>query len=251
MEKKALTLAPDSGPENQHAIDLFNRADERAIINLVPPQVQSAMLDSAKRRPDLFNLDEKSLYKTLKQEECTPTPTDNRLRLAFWMEYDRAQTTVKDMVMTNVVSGVCTRDYFYGNYLKHPEKISWLLCPIVSYEVKMREALDFGIDRLRDILELPYIDEKGRINTKILDLQAKIISMLDQRVKGSVLQKNMNLNVMTTDKVVAEMALGSTMGDLDTRIRELQARERRALNLPDEKKADTIEVESTTVTEDE
>jgi hypothetical protein len=215
------------------AMDLFSRADAQSVINLVPTQVAAALLDAAAKEPDLFGQEERELRKKLRSDKQEPNATDNRLRLKFWNEYDRVQSDGGNMQMTNVYSGVCSKQFFYERYLTTPAKLAWLMTPPANYVAMAEEALHFGIEQLRDILEMPAFDAKGRPDIKLGELKAKIVAMLDQRVKGAVIQKNMNLNVTTNDPKVAKAVVGETMEDLQRRMKELEARERRALNLPE------------------
>lgn len=226
--ERGLALAEESGP-----VELWNRTDERAVINLVPPAVAAALLEAGKARPDLFQRDERDLWKQLRSDNKQPTATDNRVRLRFWDEYERAQGEVGKMNMSVVFSGVCTREYFYGRYLQNAEKVAWMACPPASYEVKMEEALAFGIEQLRDILDLPLVSPyNGKYDVKLGELKAKIVAMLDVRVKGATIQKveqrNMNLNISTTDTQVAKKAMMGTMADVEKRIKELERRDRTA-----------------------
>lgn len=223
-------------PAEIQAMDVWSRAEPRSLINLVPPAVSESLILSAQKREDLFSLDERSLFKLLKQDELTPTATDNRIRLAFWNEYDRAQANQKKMEMVAVFAGVCSKDYFYGRYLKHAEKVAWMVCPPSSYQVIAEEALAFGLEQLRDILSLSVVLPNGRADVKLGELQAKIVAMLDTRVKGTITQrletKNMSLNISTSDTAVAKAAMAGTMDDIDLRLKELELRERRAYHLP-------------------
>ena len=206
------------------------------MVNIVPPVVSESLLESTQKREDLFCLDERTLFKMLRKEECTPTATDNRIRLAFWMEYDRAQAHNKSMTMVAVFAGVCSADYFYRRYLKHPEKVAWMMCQPSSYQVIAEEALAFGLEQLREILSLSVVLPNGRADVKLGELQAKIVAMLDTRVKGTITQrletKNMSLNISTSDTAVAKAAMAGTMDDIDQRLKELELRERRAYHLP-------------------
>lgn len=227
MHNKEVVETP--GPGISH-MDVWTRSDPRSVINLVPPAVGEAMLLAAKAKPDLFGVDERTLWNTLRLSNKCPSPTDNRLRLKFWDEYDRAQAELKNIIISNVTPGVCSREYFTQNYLASPEKVAWLLCPPASYVVKMEEALAFGIEQLRDILELPTTSPSGRVDTKLAELKAKIVAMMDIRVKGAITQKieqkSMNINVQTSDKQVANRALQGSMEDIEKRLRELKKRDK-------------------------
>jgi hypothetical protein len=192
----------------------------------------AALIDAGRRRPELFNSDERTLWKTLKDEGKLPNATDNRLRLKFWNEYDRAQAEQNRMDMIAVYSGVCSREYFSKRYVQSAEKLAWLMCPPASYEVKMEEALAFGIEQLRDILELPNVGATGKLDVKLMELKAKIVAMMDVRVKGAVVQKveqkNMNLNISTSNDQVAKRAMAGSMAELEARLKELDKKDRLA-----------------------
>lgn len=242
-----LELVADPEPR---AIDLWNRADDRALINLVPGAVSQALLTAASSRPELFGQDEQWLRKKLREENETPNATDNRLRIMFWLEYDQAQAQNRKMNIGAVTAGVCSTQFFYQRYLLVPSKVAWLSTPPVTYVVFAQEALAFGLDQLREILELPTVGPSGRPDIKLGELKAKIVAMLDQRVKGAVTQRvenrNMNLNVSTTDAAVAHKVAAESMEDLDRRLKELIRRERKALNLPESEPIVDVSAETTT-----
>jgi hypothetical protein len=228
-------LSPEAPPPHTD-VDLFERMNPRSLINLLPDGVQSDLIEATRAKPELFTMDERTLFLHLRAQAIQPTPTDNRLRLSFWVEYDRAQFEVTKMNMTPIYAGVCVRQYFYSTYLKNAWKVAWLLCPPTNYVKKLEEALDFGIDRMRDILEMSPMDERGKPNVKLMELQTKITIALDQRAKGSytqrIEQKSVNLQIGTSDKAVAQAALTGSMDEIQKRMKELERRERLALNLP-------------------
>lgn len=209
--------------------DVFQRTEPRALINLVPSQVQAAMLDAQKKEPELFGLDERDLFKRLRQSERSPSPTDNRIRLAFWMEYDSSQAEGRDFNIARAYSGICNRQFFYQHYLHSAARVAWLITAPVGYETKMEEALDYGLDRMREYLELDATKD-GKPNVKLMELQAKIVAMFEMRVKGGIVQrtetKNLNLSVSTTDRRVAQATAELSMEALEKRLRELDKRER-------------------------
>lgn len=233
--------------DEPRAVDLWDRTETRSVLNLVPHTLAAKFLEAARARPEMFGLDERDLFKALRSDNMVPSPTDNRIRLQFWFEYDRAQHELRNMQPAAIYAGVCSKQYFYGTFLDRAEKVAWMMTPPVDYVTKINEALDFGLDRMRDILETDPKDipEKSRI--KFMELQAKIVAMLDQRAKGGfvqkVEQKNMNLHVATTDKQVAAAMTTSTMDELDKKIKELERRERRALNLQQNPEPITVEAE--------
>jgi hypothetical protein len=217
--------------------DPWNRTDERALINLLPPELGNRLIAASQTRPDLFGLEESSLRHLLRREKKLPTATDNRLRMNFWAEYDLSQTEHRKMKMSAIVGTICIQGYFYQKYLQYPEKCAWLVCRPASYETLLEEGLAFGLDQLRDVLAIPHLkeDQDGNItgyDTKLIEIKAKIVAMFDQRVKGAVVQrieqKTMALNMNVTNKKIQDLTVEGSMEEIDKRIKELERRDRKA-----------------------
>lgn len=210
--------------------DVFQRTEPRALINLVPPPIQAAMLDSLKKEPELFGLDERDLFKALRGSNRSPSPTDNRIRLAFWMEYDSSQAEGREFNIQKAYSGICNRSFFYQHYLNSPARVAWMVTAPVGYETKMEEALDYGLDRMREYLEIDAHAVPGKPNVKLMELQAKIVAMFDMRVRGGIVQrtenKTLNVNLSTSDRKVAQATQELSMEALEKRLKELDRRER-------------------------
>lgn len=221
-EPRALTPTP-------HAVSLLDKSDPRSLVRLLPPAVATALESAYEIDPALFGMDERVLLVNLRAKKQTPTITDNRLRLKFWNEYDRVQASgLSDMNMTNVVSGICSRQFFYDHYLKAPEHVAWMLCIPASYEVVLEEGLQFGLEQMREILALPNEDGKGKQNIKLMELKAKITEMIHVRVKGAVVQKNLNINASPGQ--ATKMAENLTMEEMERRMAEVEKRKKAAIN---------------------
>ncbi len=209
--------------------DAFDRTEPAALINKVPTTFAAAMIKAHQASPELFGLDERALFQRLRQNNLTPSPTDNQVRLAFWMEVNRAFAEGTDVEPVRVYGGICSKQFFYAHYLTAPNRVAWLLTPVVEYETKMREALDFSLDRLRSYLEIDA-NPGGRPNVKLMELQAKIFAMIDMRLKGGHTQrtenKNLSIAVSTSDKQVAQAVSNMSMDALEKRLKELDRRER-------------------------
>lgn len=228
-----------SGPAPKRGNFKIFRSDESdgpTVLDLVPPKTAEHMRAALEKRPDLFSMDEKELKHHLRHSGLTPTPTDNRLRIMFWQEYDRAMAHESSMQMNNVYAGVCTHGYFHQHYLPVAEKVAWLLCPPADYVAKIAEVLDYGLDRMREILEMPLTDPvTGKFNGKLAELQAKITFMMDMRKHGAftqkIEQKNMSLSITARAGAANEMALDNSMDELDKRLKELEKMNAQAQNL--------------------
>lgn len=220
---------------NLPATGLWDTDNPRAIISMVPNSLRDAFQLAREKRPELFGQQERELYKTLRSENKTPTPEDSRLRTKFWFEYDEALLRNRNIRVQVVLAGTSTEEQF-DQYLKHPTKVAWLLTPPADYEWVTKEALAFGIELWRDVLEQPHINEFGKIDYKLLEIKSKIILALDMRVKGGITQrieqKTLGLNIHATQGQIEKAGSQGSMAEIDKRIKELEARERRALNLP-------------------
>jgi len=236
-----------SGVEKVTAIEVeyYNKDNDRSVYNMVSPRIQEKLKRLSVQ--ELLLTDEWELKEIIK-----PTPTLNRLRISFWREFDRAQTKNTDMKMVKVYAGICPKEQF-ERYLDNDNHTVWILKPPVDYVNAMEEALMFGIDRLREILEIPlvqtrhiklrdadgadYLDTYEEFDPKTAELLIKTVAMLDMRVKGALVQKveqkviaenrNVNANLTATVSVekketVEEAALQIGVEDLDGEIKRLE-----------------------------
>ena len=226
----ALSIRNAAGEEIP--LEIWDINNPASVINLLPPSVRALLTNAKEKVPHLLDMDERVLWKELRSQDKSPSVSDSRLRMKFWNEYERAAALGERMNLPNIYLGVCSPDYFQNRYILMPEKVAWMLCPPASYVVKMEEALAYGVEQLRDILELPLVDAKGRPDMKLAELKAKIVAMLDIRVKGAIVQKVENkttsLNINTTDKQVAKAMLFNSMEDIERRMKELDKKDRLA-----------------------
>jgi hypothetical protein len=224
-------------PRTERNVVLFDKADPACILNMLPDIFSKKFDEVFFENEELFALDETFLLKKLKSENKSPTATDNRLRLKFWVEYDRvAGSGGKDqMVVNNITAGVCTRDYFYKAYLTRPEKIAWLLCPPTGYLAKVNEGLDFGLDKMRDILALDP-ETYGKDKLKLMALQMQITKMFGDRAKGGVVQRvqqetksvsvSVGVGTTATASEVNDLVESLSMEELDRRLKALKDADR-------------------------
>jgi hypothetical protein len=109
--------------------------------------------------------------------------------------------------------------------------MAWLLTVPTGYIIKAEESLEFGLEQLRDILEVPHM--RGMVvDTKLGELKLKIVAMLDTRVKGAPITKTMNLHANVSTEAVQKIATASTEADLMRQLKELERMNRKAQNLP-------------------
>lgn len=170
-------------------IIFWDETDPLSVINLVPDPLRRQL--ELLRRSDkahLLDLTETDLFKALDRLNQRPNPTDNRLRVKFWLEYDRLHETAERvsprMVCANITSRVCSRELFYKHYITNHPRLAWLLCPPASYMARMQEALNFGVDQVREILALPP-NEVNREVRAAADMKIRLVHGLDQLFRGT------------------------------------------------------------------
>lgn len=244
-------LVPQQHLDDGKSLDIiiWEDTEPRSVLNLVPSEVREKFLKARSTMPDLFEMDEVTLGRELKKFRMAPTAIDNRIRLKFWLEYDQCQFEQNpSMNMSKVIMGLMSREGFYKNYLSMYTRVAWLLCPPTNYTVKTTEALEFGLEQMRDILEMDCGEGK-KFNASLAKLKFEIVKMLDQRVHGSVLQKTMNLQVNTrasanSGAAIAAAMTNNSMESLNSRLTRLRQRERELENgglLGGEEKANELE----------
>lgn len=203
-----------------------NPSGARTVYSMVTPWMQEAIDQHTFEHPELFHQNEKSLMDAIKGKMGTKPhgigETENRLRVAFWMEFDRAVELNEPMQLQRVYGGVCTREYFYQSYLRKPEKVAWMLCPPVAYTLAMEEALLFSITRMREILDFPLYNKKGEPDYRVGELILKAFEKLDLRIKGAVLQRIQSVNVHAHHHVPQRPI--EDMSRLDERLAELEVK---------------------------
>jgi hypothetical protein len=195
-----------------------------SVLGMLPKEVAAMIHRTKDQMPDLFEMDESALYKFLRSEGRQPTPTDNRLRLNFWNEYERAKSKGRNIHVTEVCLGVCSREYFYKSYLQNPWKVSWLFLPPAAYTLKMEETLSFGLDQMREILSQNHDDDgKGKKDYQLMKIKRDIVQMIHNRIAGLPTAKteNKNYNVSTDLGAVNQFMKDLTEEEMEKRIRDM------------------------------
>ncbi len=200
-------------------IDPFSRSEPRALINIVGESLETAILTAHAARPELFGLPEAELYDKLYMENKEPNGVDNALRMRFWFEYDEAQNEKRKLKIKNIWTGVCEDMAFYGA-LKKPHKVAWLITRPLDYEIATAELHQFTLAQLRKIVSTPLV-VNGKYNASAAKDKIEIFKLLDQRVKGAVVQKTLNVHSSLVGKANA-LSEEARREDVERRIKELE-----------------------------
>ncbi len=200
-DEKPLIVAPVLSREDSMALRdkgpdyvIYDLEDPKSLINMVPDSLKAAMMELG---PKWRYLSERQIHK-----ECDPDPIDGRLRISFWDEYIRARDSNTAFQVRNVVRNITSQDYWDTKVVLCPNKVAYMVIPPKCLIASMRSLLDRSHDRLAEVLELPITGIKyGRdgkpyetVDNALIGHMLKIVEMLKNRVQGSVIQKNFNVN---------------------------------------------------------
>lgn len=201
-------------------VDEYLKPDDSLIMEKLP----SSVLTHIKAIPaSIHEMSEDELVKQIK-----PDSTLERLRLAFWAEYDRACRTNSSMLMTNVYSGVVTKGFF-DRTIANSFNLKYICLLPMDYELALHEATNFGLSRMREVLALSPIRADGKIDAKLIKEQREIWLAVQARVKGSVIQRvdintkkqSVNVNMNATQSSAAQVP--QTIEEINAQIAELEA----------------------------
>lgn len=227
-------------PETQHPflnhspqsiqVNIFDEDNPYSLFNKL--QDNTVLYESLKRVWEedqrLLSMDLTSLKVAYRKEERgTFTPAENRLRMQFWVEYDNACMNGRKMKVENILTGVGTRLWFTNTILPSNYLVAFIFCCPITYQAAMLEALNFGLDQMRDILNMENVNENNKPNVKLMELKGRIFTMLDQRVNGGFTQKQVHLHAEGDRDRVRQAVQGNAMVEIEDRLKILREKHAR------------------------
>jgi len=217
-------------------IEFFNKDNKKSVYNLLPAKWVKIL-----NRVGIRDEIEKEEWEIKKNLQITPTL--NRIRYSFWNEYYRAVDTNKNMVNKNIFAGICSVEA-YTRILRNNAYIAWILCPPADTVIALKETLNYGLDRIREILDLPLykiesvrvgkddFEDREVVDEKVANLMLKAVAMVDLRLHGSYVQvqkieqKTINVNRNITS-VENSYAAPQELDNIDSKLEQLRAEVKR------------------------
>ena len=221
----------------------FDVKNPRALINIAPEEVVHMLM--YKMSVDLLYLNELQL-----EEKFKPSSEIQKARLAFWKEYELAQSDLRKMTIGNIGRLMGQPSAWLLKILRRVDHLAVILCPIASYESFLEEALMAGTKRLREMINLPFYKPDGELDHKTLDLILKAVAFIDLRKNGGIVQRQVQVNVdKKTAREIGSMPSATSLEDIDRRIAELEASEvlKRNGGITDDEDSYDIEVAGTRI----
>lgn len=218
-------------------LQFTQEANPRAVFNLVPLWLKACTRRVTLANPDLWAKSEADLQEALFGENV-PDPTSNKLRIAFWEEYERTQREgLPELDLERVIRGVCSMKFLQEKFTKSDLQVAWLFHPPTEYKLDLRDLQHLSLKALRKIMAMPATNPDGTPNVKLIETQLKIFQHVDMRLEGAIIQRidqrNLNVNVNADEKkgqaVEAKNAL--SMSEIDEKLKLLERRSK-ALTAP-------------------
>lgn len=175
--------------QNRQELVFFDETNPRAIISLVPDALAQRIraLKSSPEDAFLLGLSENRLLGELIRRSKKPTSTDNRLRLQFWLEYDRVQTEHLNhpkFSMSYVIGFAMGKEPFYSYYIQDNCALAWMLCPPVSYKQMLEDTLRESNQKLMELMNFPLVKPNGEVDKKLAEFIFKVNTEFHRRING-------------------------------------------------------------------
>ncbi len=182
-------------------IVFWEQGNPNCVVNLLTPRLKKAAMNIPGH---LLGMSADTLRKKIKANSM-----DEQLRVSFWEEYFVASDNNQRMRIEAIYPRVCVREYFYKHFVDNPARFAYMMHPPPEYMLQMKSLLQLGLRRFEEILQMPITNEKGVVNSKLVAEIVRIVMLVDNRVKGSVVQKvqleqksvNVNLNYEPPKKI--------------------------------------------------
>jgi hypothetical protein len=191
----------------------FDQTNPRSLINIAPEVVVTVLLE--KMPVPYLYMTESALEKQFR-----PSADLQKIRVAFWKEYESAQSELRRMSLGNIGRYLGYPSLVIIRSLKDVEKLAVILCPVTSYDNFLEESLMAGSRRLREIIDLPFFKDDGTPDHKTMELVLKAIAFIDMRKHGGIVQKQLSVNM---DKKSSKELIGNaSIEEIDRKIKELE-----------------------------
>lgn len=188
------------------------------LVELLP---ESWRVRAEKVPEELRNMESGELRKML-----TPSSTLNRVRLAFWYEFDRVRYGSKKKFSIKRALGGLVSEMTLKRMFMEPMKIAWILTPIASYDSMIQETMETAMSKLRECLDCEIVvvrDGRKQLDTKAAGILLRIYEMLDKRKMGdyeqrkTVTMENKTMNAAEIEQSGIDIYTGD---DVNERIKE-------------------------------
>ncbi len=120
--------------------------------------------------PKISKLREHDIRKKVK-----PTEFLDRLRISFWMEYQKAFKDNRRMKLNKIYASICTKSYFKNNVVTDRYKLLWLITQPHSYNLEMRRIANNSLFEISQKLDESIRNKASKVDHTSIDEILKIV----------------------------------------------------------------------------
>lgn len=239
-----MNLVPSENHQMIEVADegIYDQNNPKSLYNLLSPGMQEYLVRT--KNSFLNDLSPETIRSNIKY---TPEyKLVQKLRTAFWIEYDAAQSANRKMRMTRVWQGLTENSSQYYNLFKQDHFASWIFTKPISKAVREQTILHFAYEQIEDIMCASHYNKDGTLNPYTAKIKVDIWKHLEERVNGGILkrvavqseQKNINVNVDASASQFIEMKkaeeLQQRLAELREKTHELEAIEASSQTISDD-----------------
>jgi hypothetical protein len=229
---------PENAPDLVRGSSLFDESDPDSVFNKTSDKLHEVITTLGTHVEARRVIRNGEAYA---REHLKPTAQMARIRIGFWDEYARSVSTGQKMSVDRIYAGVMSKETFEDEYYTDPKKLGYVLLTPPHYHRAAEEILLLGLERMRDIIELPLINSRGQVQVAVVNGILKAVEMLDKRVKGAIMQKvaihqhNTNGGALPATHIPPDALATDELGILEAEILNIRKRlDKRVVELPDE-----------------
>lgn len=204
---------PKSSDPNVREIVFWEEGNPNCVLNLVHDLIAEQMRELP---PHILGLNEKDIEKQLK-----PNYQDEQYRIAFWDEYFIAIDNGKKMRLDPIFARTSSREAF-AQAVKNPLRLAYMLQPPRDYMLQVRSLLNVGLSRFDEILRMNVVKPSGEVDTRLIAEMVKIVTIMDNRAKGAVVQKIQLDTTQKTFNINANYEPPKTHQEVENEIKEME-----------------------------
>lgn len=145
---------------------------------------QMQILWDGEHAATLLSMNEYQLVKELRRVNRPPCALDYKLRVKFWVEFERVQVEVPKMAkmnMLNILGLDYAKESFYRFYITDPYKLAFLLCPPTDYNKLIDIVLNVSTQKLLEVLDSPCQFPGGVIDPAVVKKFMEINETMHRR----------------------------------------------------------------------
>lgn len=154
------------------------------------------------------------------------------IRTEFWAEAKEASEENRAFNFIKVLRKLGIGfEYFYPFITSKPECIAFLMIPPLEYNLRVSEALEVSMIKLRGVVASKLTLPDGTMDVEQVDRVIEIAKMLDERVHGKAVQRTVNRDIVqnieggkSIKEIEGEVLSTNPLEDLDAKIRQLEGK---------------------------